>query len=67
MGCQLYFQEDPNILIRKAIKELDFTTLHKTVVDYKLHNLDPTLIHEGAKSGHIDILSILLEYHSFFK
>jgi len=62
MGCRLYFNENLNILLKKGIKERDFTAIHKCLLKTKCIYLDKTLIHEAVKSGHIDIISLFLEY-----
>lgn len=61
MGCHISLREDINSRIRRAIIELNYTIIHFSVASSNIKRLDPTLIHDAVKSGHIDIIGIMLD------
>lgn len=61
MGCHNNLSEDPNTRIRRAIKEMDYAAIHVGIASSNFNSLDPTLIHDAVKSGHIEIIGMMLD------
>ena len=63
MGCNcLYDPEEINKKLKEAIRSQNFLILHQCLVVSTPRVLDPSLIHEAVKTGHIDIIDVFIDF-----
>jgi len=59
MGCY-ESMETVNVQLRQAIKNFEFKTINIITSRHPIFKLDPTLIHEAVKTGHIELIELFL-------
>ena len=63
MGCNCnYNPEQLNKLLKEAIKKQNFFAIYKLLVLSNLKVLDPCLIHDAVKTGHIDVIDVFIDF-----
>ena len=59
MGCYESL-ELVNSRLKSAVNRFDYKTIHQITSKYKASQLDQSLINDAAKSGHVELIEILL-------